>query len=152
MPYRPFIVPREIFYGPGALESLATLPGERVLIVTDRGVRSLGLVDRVEQILHAKKAKITVFDQIEPDPSKDTVLNIFSLAQDFQPDLFIGFGGGSPIDGGKGAWVFYEHPDLATRPLQDITQELRRRTLHHKARSMASNWVSSIFPSSFRGR
>ncbi len=137
MAYRSFIVPRDIFYGAGALEALTTLPGERVLIVTDPGVRDSGLVERVEKVLHAKKAEITVFDQTEPDPSKSTVWNIFSLAQDFQPDLFIGLGGGSSIDAGKGAWVLYEHPDLATRSIMEITSEVRRRTLRHKAKYVA---------------
>jgi len=137
MPYRPFIVPREIFYGPGALEALATLPGERVLIVTDRGVRDSGVVERVEKVLQTKKAEITVFDGIEPDPSQSTVWNIFSLAQDFQPNLFIGLGGGSSMDAGKGAWALYEHPDLAKRSLREVGPELRGRTLRGKAKYVA---------------
>jgi len=137
MPYRPFIVPREIFYGPGALEALATLPGERVLIVTDRGVRDSGVVERVEKVLQAKKAEMTVFDGIEPDPSQSTVWSIFSLAQDFQPDLFIGLGGGSSIDAGKGAWALYEHPDLAERSLREVGPELRGRILRQKAKYVA---------------
>ena len=137
MTYRQFIVPRDIFYGPRAFDVLANLTGERALIVTDRGVRSLGLVERADKILRAKKAEITVFDRTEPEPSKSTICDIFSLAQDFQPDFFIGFGGGSPIDAGKMGWVLYEHPDLATRSLPEIARELPRCTLRHKAKYIA---------------
>ena len=137
MPHSRFIVPREIYYGPGALERLATLPGERVLIVTDPGVRGSGLVEQAEKILQTKKAEVAIFDQIEPDPPRSILLSIFSLAQEFKPDLFIGLGGGSSIDGGKAAWALYEHPDLATRPLQEIGRELRSRTLRHKAKYVA---------------
>ena len=137
MPYRTFIAPREIYYGPGALESLNNLPGERVLVVTDPGVRSSGLVEKVEKVLQDKKAAVSVFDQIEPDPSKNTVWSLLAQAQDFKPDLFIGLGGGSSIDGGKAAWALYEHPDLAELPLSQIGRELRSRTLRHKARYLA---------------
>ena len=80
MPYRTFIVPREIYYGPGALEALTNLPGERILIVTDPGVRSSGLVEKVEKVLKDKKAAVSVFDQIEPDPPRKTVWSVFSQA------------------------------------------------------------------------
>ena len=137
MSYRPFIVPRNIFYGPGALEALSTIQGERVLIVTDPGVFALGLVERVEKILRSKQAKITVFDQVEHDPSKSTVWSIFSLAQDFQPDLFIGLGGGSSIDAGKGSWALYEHPDLAALSVSDVKREIPSRELRQKAKYVA---------------
>ena len=137
MAYRPFVAPRNIFYGPGALESLTTIEAKRALIVTDSGVCSLGLVERVEKILHGNNVETAVFDKVEPDPPKDTVWGIFSLAQDFKPDIFIGFGGGSSLDAGKAAWVLYEHPDLSTRPLPEITPEIRGLTLRHKAKYAA---------------
>jgi alcohol dehydrogenase class IV len=137
MPYRTFIVPREIYYGPGALEALGYIPEERVFIITDPGIRSSGLVDKVEQVLKDKKATVSVFDQIEPDPSNHTVWKIFAQAQEFKPDLFIGLGGGSSIDGGKGAWTLYENPDLAELPFPQVGRELRNRQLHKKARYVA---------------
>jgi len=137
MAYRTFLTPRNIYHGPGALEALASLPGERVLIVTDRGVRNAGLVEPVKKILRDNKAESTVFDGIEPDPSKSTVWSIFYLAQDFQPDLFIGFGGGSSIDAAKAGWALYEHPELATKSLAEAGLELRQRTLRNRARFVA---------------
>ncbi|MFC1953072.1 iron-containing alcohol dehydrogenase [Chloroflexota bacterium] len=137
MPYRPFIVPRNIYYGPGSLEALTGIQGERILIVTDPVVSALGLVKQVEKILHSRQAKTLVFDQVEPDPSNNTVWSIFSQARDFQPDLFIGLGGGSSIDAGKGAWALYEHPDLADLSLADVQKELPGRELRQKARYVA---------------
>ena len=134
MAYRQFVVPRDIFYGQGAFNVLATMPGERVLIVTYQGVRGLGLVERAEEILRTNKTEIAVFDRTELEPSKSTVCDVFSIARDFQPDLIIGLGGGSSIDAGKMGWVLYEHPDLATRSLPEIVQELPNRTLRHKAK------------------
>ena len=137
MAYRTFTVPRNIFYGPEALERLASIESKRAIIVTDPNVRALGLVGRAEKILRSNNVEIAVFDGIEPEPPKSNVLSIFALAQDFKPDLFIGLGGGSSIDGGKGAWALYEHPDLAAYSLQEIGRELHNRTLRHKAQYVA---------------
>lgn len=142
MVYSTFLAPRQIFYGPGAVEALATLPGKRALIVTDQTVRSLGLVERVEKILHARGVETAVFDKLEAEPERSTVWSIFPLARDFKPDLFIGLGGGSCMDGGKAAWALYEHPDLISMPFQEARKELRRRTLRNKARYVAISTTS----------
>jgi alcohol dehydrogenase len=141
MPYRQFVIPH-LFFGQGALESLTTIPFRRALLVTDAGVRSVGLVDRVTGLLRSAGREIAVFDRVEPNPSKDTVLRIFTQAREFKPDVFIGLGGGSSIDAGKGAWIFYEHPDLSTIPLYDVRRELPKRTLRNKAKYIAISTTS----------
>ncbi|MFC1885979.1 iron-containing alcohol dehydrogenase [Thermodesulfobacteriota bacterium] len=137
MPYQTFINPRDIYYGPGALESLSKVTIKRALIVTDPGVRDLGLIDRVEKLIRLQDAEVAVFDQVEADPSRDTAYQIFLMAQDFKPDTFIGLGGGSSIDAGKAGWVFYEHPDLAEMPLLDVQVEVPKRSLRNKATYIA---------------
>jgi len=113
------------------------VPGKRALIVTDPGVTSLGIVDRLKRILQARKTEVTVFDKVEPDPSGETVWSIYSLARDFKPDLFIGLGGGSSMDAGKGGWALYENPDLAGMSIAEVKQELPSRQLHKKAKYVA---------------
>ncbi len=137
MAYRTFAVPRHIYTGPRALESLGTIEAKRVLIVTDSVIRSLGIVDRVEKILQTNNVETQVFDQVEPEPSKKTAWNAFSVAQDFKPDTIVGLGGGSSMDVGKVAWVLYEHPDLASLPFVDFTREFRNRELRKKAKYVA---------------
>jgi len=134
MAYRTFVVPRHIYTGPGALESLGTVEAKRALIVTDSVIRNLGIVDRVEKILQTNNIETQVFDQVEPEPSTKTAWTVFSVAQDFKPDLIVGLGGGSPMDVGKIAWVLYEHPDLASLSFIDFLREAPRRKLRKKAR------------------
>lgn len=43
MPFRTFVLPRNIYYGAGALQSLSTATGQKALLVTDPGVRALGI-------------------------------------------------------------------------------------------------------------
>ena len=142
MAYRTFITPRNIYYGPGALQSLTTVGAKRALIVTDPGVRAQGLVAKVEQICAAGNIQTAVFDQVEPDPSKETSWAVFAMAQEFQPDLIIGLGGGSSIDAGKTAWVLYEHPDMANLGFMEFLREVGRRELRKKARYVAISTTS----------
>jgi alcohol dehydrogenase len=135
MAYNTFISPREIFYGLGALQSLSEVKGKRVMIVTDAVVRKLGLVEKVEQILQGMER--AVYDQVEPDPSRVTVGKIFAQAQEFQPDLFIGLGGGSSLDAGKAAWLLYEHPELAELSVTEVMQKAPQVVLRQKARYVA---------------
>ncbi len=132
MPYRSFSVPGNIFYGYGSLEALKRVKGERALIVTGPNISSSGIVERVKNLI-AGKMEVAVFDRVEADPSSGTIRSIFSLAREFKPDLFIGLGGGSPMDAGKAAWALYENPDLADLSVTDIQRELPRRELRKKA-------------------
>ena len=137
MEYCRFFSPRNIYYGAGALESLATVSCQRALITTDRAIRALGIVERVERILQANGAVTRIFDQVEAEPSKETAWKAFHLAQEFKPDLFVGVGGGSCMDVGKVAWLLFEHPDLADLPLSESLQVAKSRELRRKARYVA---------------
>jgi len=137
MAYRTFIVPRHIYSGPGALENLSTMTGQRAFVVTDTIIRDLGIVSQVEEILHANSIETQVFDEVEAEPSKETAWKVSALMQDFNPDIIVGLGGGSPMDVGKVAWVLYEHPDLAGLPFTEFEQEFRNRPLRAKARYVA---------------
>lgn len=134
---RSFVIPRQIFYGSGSLQNLSTVTGTKAYIVTDPGVRSLGLVERVEAILQKNNIATAVFDKVEPDPSHVLVLDIFSQVQQFSPDIIISIGGGSSIDAGKTAWLLYEHPDLAELPFLNFLRQASNRELRKKAMYIA---------------
>jgi alcohol dehydrogenase class IV len=85
---------------PGAAAAIAELiTAERVLFVTDAGVRGLGLCDEALAGLAAAGREIVVFDAVEADPSAATVLA--AVAAGHGTGAVIGFGGGSPMDVAK---------------------------------------------------
>jgi len=106
-----FVSPRIVF-GEGALDVLDELQGQRALIITDKTMAQIGLVDKVKG--HLKKAgiEVHVFDEVEPDPSVQTAQRGAEVALDIKPDWIVGLGGGSPIDAAKAVWVLYERPDI----------------------------------------
>lgn len=124
MPFR-FFLPRNISYGVGALKRLEGLKANRALIVTDRGVMQAGISGRVEETLRQRCREVETFDEVVSNPSIDVVRKGAKLALDFQPDLLIAVGGGSPMDVCKGIKIFYEHPHLMTARWFEVVQKAR---------------------------
>lgn len=120
----------EIVFGQGALEHLAQLEGRRALIVTDPNVVALGFVDVVCAQLAKAGVEVSVFAEVEPDPSLDTVRRGAQHALAFEPDWIIGLGGGSSIDAAKSVWIQYERPDLAPDDVAPIGKLGLRQKAH----------------------
>jgi alcohol dehydrogenase class IV len=132
-----FTSPREIYYGAGAIESVRGLLGKRALVVTDPGVKAQGLSDRLGEIIKGQEADLAIFDQVESDPSRETVGKILALAKEFQPDLFIALGGGSSIDAAKATWILYENPDMVDLPVIAVAMKIQQCVLRRKGRLIA---------------
>jgi alcohol dehydrogenase class IV len=67
-----FSSPRIVF-GEGALGNLETIEGRFACIVTDKNLVRLGFVERVRGALASTGIEIAVIDDVEPDPSLETV-------------------------------------------------------------------------------
>ncbi len=81
-------------------DQIKTLLGKNIFIITDKGLTELGLLE-----LTIKKLKthsnIKIFDDVESDPSKSTLLKAFESAKEFDSTGVLGFGGGSSMDVAK---------------------------------------------------
>ena len=73
--------------------------GERVLFVTDPGLRRLGLAEPAMRSL--AEQNVTVFDEVEADPSLATLMKAVDAGRDAGVAGVIGFGGGSSLDVAK---------------------------------------------------
>ncbi|MGB6229509.1 MAG: iron-containing alcohol dehydrogenase [Litorimonas sp.] len=73
----------------------------RIAIVTDAGVRSLGLLDPGLAALEDAGYEILVFDAVVADPPEEIVRRGAEAVRRFGAGLVIGFGGGSPMDTAK---------------------------------------------------
>lgn len=108
----------QIVFGEGALSYLAQLRGRKAFIVTDALMVKHGFVDLVSEQLGYAEMETRVFDEVEPEPSLETVQRGASLLHAFEPDWIVGLGGGSAMDAAKAMWALYECPDL---PLEGIS-------------------------------
>ena len=86
----------KLISGPGtALEIAPLLPPGPCLVVTDATVRALGLADGLLDAI----AEPVVFDAVEQDPSRETLMAAVAAGQGAAS--VVGFGGGSPMDVAK---------------------------------------------------
>ena len=74
--------------------------GKRILFVTDKGLMSLGLTNNTLKELQ-KNGSVEIFDDVEADPSKKTLLKAIEIGKKINATGVIGFGGGSSMDVAK---------------------------------------------------
>lgn len=107
-----FRVPKDIVFGEGALEYLASLEGKRATLVTGgSSMKRFGFLDEVQKNLEKAGMKVSIVDGVEPNPSVETVIRGGREMREFNPDWIIAIGGGSALDAAKIMWVYYEYPD-----------------------------------------
>ena len=126
-----FKIPEKIYFEAGSISYLEKMPDiERAFIVTDQGMVKLGYVDKILYHLRKREKHVhcEIFDEVESDPSFETVNKGLEMMRNFKPDVIIALGGGSPIDAAKGMWLFYEHPDADPEGLKLKFMDIRKRT------------------------
>ena len=126
-----FKIPNKIYFEAGSLGYLEKMPDiTKAFIVTDEGMVKLGYVDKVLYYLRKREKYVhsQIFAEVESDPSFETIKKGVEMMNNFQPDVIIALGGGSPIDAAKGMWLFYEHPDADIEGMKLKFMDIRKRT------------------------
>ena len=100
-----FTLPRWIEAEPGCINNSgnwAARFGTRAMVVSGRGsARRFGLLDKIENSLQAAGMPCEIFEQVEREPTLETVVNGAEIARKSGCDVFIGVGGGSALDAAK---------------------------------------------------
>ena len=141
-----FTLPRDIYFGKGALENLKTLKGKKAIICVGGGsMKRFGFLDRAKKYLEEAGMEVALFEGIESDPSVDTVMKGAKVMQDFGPDWIVAIGGGSPIDAAKAMWIKYEYPECTFEDMCKVfgIPELRRKA-HFCAVSSTSGTATEV--------
>lgn len=101
-------------------DELASL-GTRAMIVTGRhSAKVNGSLDDVVSVLSDHQIPYSIFDQVEENPSIETVMSARNQGVAFEADFVIGIGGGSPMDAAKAIAVMIKHAD---KPWQLLYEE-----------------------------
>ena len=113
-----FTLPRDMYYGENALEILKSLEGKKAIIVLGGGsMKRFGFLDKIVSYLEEAGMETALFENVEPDPSVETVMAGAKRMEEFEPDWIVAVGGGSPIDAAKAMWAFYEYPNTSFEEL-----------------------------------
>lgn len=130
-----FTLPRDIYYGKDSLETLKTLKGKKAIIVVGGGsMKRFGFLDKIIHYLDEAGIEVDLFENVEPDPSVETVMKGAEAMRKFEPDWIISVGGGSPIDAAKAMWAFYEYPEVT---FEELCIPFNFPELRQKARFLA---------------
>lgn len=128
-----FTLPRDIYFGPGALNELKNLKGyHKAFIVTGgHSMKKTGFLQKLEDILKETGLETKIYEGVEPDPSIERVYDGAKAMREFQPDVIVSIGGGSPMDAAKAMWVFYEYPDKTFDDIKDpfTMPKLRKKAI-----------------------
>jgi len=103
-----FFIRTKIKSGQGISEDVVKyiklLKKDKILILTDKGVRNTGLPDKIQEIIKNAGISVYIIDTIQPDP---TVELIDSIANKYNGSFsaIVAIGGGSTIDTAKGVSI-----------------------------------------------
>ena len=94
--------------------------GKRALVVTGRrSAFKNGAIDDVRSALSLSGVDAVIFNEVEENPSVETVLKARGMALASGADFVIGIGGGSPMDAAKAVAVMMRRPDEGEDYLYD---------------------------------
>ena len=130
-----FTLPRDLYHGKGSLDELKNLKGKKAIVVVGGGsMKRFGFLDKAVNNLKEAGMEVRLFENVEPDPSVETVMKGAAAMREFEPDWIVSMGGGSPIDAAKAMWAFYEYPETS---FEDLITPFSFPTLRQKARFCA---------------
>ncbi|WP_413285054.1 lactaldehyde reductase [Vibrio sp. MA40-2] len=107
-------LPRLTLSGVGAVaESVDVLTQQsvkKILVVTDKNLLDLGILDSLFSSLEEKAIHYVLFDKVTPNPTATLVREGHKFYTENQCDGFIAVGGGSPIDCAKAIRIMASNP------------------------------------------
>ncbi len=97
-------------------EIVKPILGNRVILVTDKGLRSLGIVDPIIESLAQAGLATEIFDDVAADPPEANILTLVAAIKGYGATGVLAVGGGSPMDVAKVAALVAQSGE----PLSDI--------------------------------
>ena len=126
LPLLPYRNPKIIGSVKGIPEVLEKRGYNNVLIITDAGIRSLGLTERLEQTLRRNCISYQIYDKTVANPTTVNVDEALHMYLDNDCQAIIGFGGGSSMDCAKAVGA------CAVKPNQSLAQMKGILKVHKK--------------------
>ncbi|MEM4488985.1 MAG: hydroxyacid-oxoacid transhydrogenase [Desulfurococcaceae archaeon] len=90
---------------------LREMGAKNVLIITDGFIRkNTKIVDYVVEHVERAGIEVDVWDEVEPEPSEESIIRGINYASEKKYDAFIGLGGGSSLDTAKLIDLYTTYP------------------------------------------
>lgn len=129
LPLLPYKTPKQIPSLTEVYECLHTHSCKNILIITDAGIRKLGLLKELESSLTDADITYTIYDKTVPNPTTDNVKEALELYHFNQCTAIIGFGGGSCMDCAKAVGICAVHPTKTLSQMKGILKVRKKLPL-----------------------
>ena len=120
----------ELLTGPGAILKLPEVIKQRgiskVMIVTDKGLMSLNLLDGLFGKLKEEGISYVVYDGVQPNPSIENIEEAREMFVSNGCEAMIAFGGGSPMDCAKAACARVVRPNKTIPQMRGVMKVMRK--------------------------
>ena len=104
-----FRIPQNIEFGMGSLKKLPDIlvqnNSKHVFLISDRGLESIGVVKKIQDIIEAGGIECTAFLDVVPNPTTDVVEEAAARYKECGATSLVALGGGSPMDVAKAVGV-----------------------------------------------
>ncbi len=114
----------ETLEGPGAIrklpEFIKSKGVNKVLVVTDKGLMGIHLLDSLFEEMTKAGVDYVVYDGTEPNPSIENIEDARQLYVDNACEGLIAFGGGSPMDCAKAAGARVTNPRIPVKKMRGV--------------------------------
>ena len=98
---RSFEIKTKVFFGDQALDRLAEIPYNKVLIITDPFMAQSSMFNLVTDPLKRANKEFEIFKDVVPDPPIEKISEGVKKMLEYKPDVLVAVGGGSAIDSSK---------------------------------------------------
>ncbi len=113
-----FSVKTDVHFGVGISNKLGDFlsgfKASKIMLVTDKGIASTGIVDKIKQTLEQQGFAYFLYDEVEPDPKDLTIEKAVQVYKTEGCDSLLAVGGGSSIDMAKGIGLLANNPGPIT--------------------------------------
>ena len=99
---------------------------DRVLLVTDQGIRGLGLTQKMEDLAKEKGVEFFVYDETVPNPTTQNVEDALKIYKDNECQGLIAFGGGSVMDCAKAVGACVARPKKPLSKMKGVMKIMRK--------------------------
>ena len=129
LPFLPYRTPEIIGSIKGIPDILKKRKCSAVLIITDAGIRKLGLTKRLQKVLTDYDIPYFIYDKTVANPTTVNVAEALSIYQENGCDAIIGFGGGSSMDCAKAVGARAAKPKQSLAKMKGILKVRKKLPL-----------------------
>ncbi len=120
----------ELLEGPGAIrrlpELIKTKNVKSVLIVTDKGLMGLHLLDPLFEEMEKAGVEYHVYDGVQPNPTIDNIEEAYKMYRENHCEGFVAFGGGSSMDCAKIAAARVVRPNKSVPKMRGLLKIMKK--------------------------